>query len=322
MNQINPTTRACLSVKSKFRSAGLLLAGAAFALLAGASLPAYASDPAPGDAVTLPPNVNLAIVYNQFGSTGSFVTSNGTSLHHTRGVDDVTILRFVRSFEVGGFVSGVQVYLPYVGFLGSQKVGGGHVPSASGFAQPNFGAFSWLVNTPKLDVVLGGWLSPPISSFNKNGAALQAANNTMFEQIELGAHYQLLGMAGQKNLAFEAWGDGYLYQDNTGFATGTTFREQPTEELRAYLNYTYDPASDGFVTLGFYQSFGGKQTLLISGLKGAVDTGNRTDESQLRVAATMFIAPTVQVMGYGYFDVAAHGGAENRILGVRMIKIF
>ena len=84
----------------------------------------------------------------------------------------------------------------------------------------------------------------------------------------------------------------------------------------------FAPQVFGFGTLGFYQSFGGKQTLTIPGLSGYIDTGLRTNESQLRFFVSTFVSPTIQASVYAYCDVAAHGGPKQRLVGFRLSTIF
>jgi hypothetical protein len=216
------------------------------------------------------------------------------------------------------------------------------VAHRSGFGQPNFGLFLWPVNLPKTGIyyLLSAWLSPPISSFTKinnlTAPTLSSANNTLTETIETGARAPLLGTPTTKNLAIEGFYDLNLFQSNPNYASvyqpipggrrvgpfDATFRQQPTQELRAYLVYTFDPKVGATTSLGFYQSFGGKQTLKIAHAPQIVDTGNRTNESQLRFYLTSFVTQTVQARLFFYYDVAAYGGPKQRVIGLRFAKAF
>lgn len=339
-----------MSQKTKLARACLFAAALSFT--AGVSGKAMASDPLPGDAIAPPVNVNIGLVYNQFNDAGALGALHGSTYSHDTHIStDVTVLRYVRTFEVGGVEAGVQAYVPYVAFLGHQQLGlvtaagpsKASLTAKSGFAQPNFGAFFWPVNDPATGtyVVVGPWISPPVSSFNKSDI-LNPASNTWVYEMEVGARTTLLGDPKGKNLQFEIWGEIYGFGNNTSSAansplvtannfggaeiaapssTNATFREQTSEEVRVYFPYNFAPAMGAFIAPGFYQSFGGKQTYKIPGV-GISDSGNRTNESQLRLVAASFINPTTQILLEGAYDVANHGGPLNRTIQIRIAHFF
>jgi hypothetical protein len=303
------------------------LFGAALAFSAGFAGKALASDPLPGDAIGLPPNINIGLVYNQLESTGTYAPVRGGNItKHTKLANDVTVLRYVRTFDVGGYTVGVQAVLPYVAFFGGTEIAGGHPSVNSGFAQPLLGVFTFPINDDAhgRSVATGAWIFPPISSFNKNYNVNPSPNETTFE-LEAGFHQILAGDPKGANLALEAWNELYFYSNNTNSADGpfaATARQQPTDEIRVYLPYVFAPAVGGFVSPGFFQSFGGKTTYALHGLPVIADSGSRTQISELRFAAGMFLSPTLQVMGIGEYDVAGHGGFLTRSIQIRVAKFF
>jgi hypothetical protein len=226
----------------------------------------------------------------------------------------------------------------------------------SGFGQPNLSAFIYPINNPETGTyaVISPWISPPVSSFSKN-YALNPGQNAWNYELELGYRMQLIGKPTEPNLAVEFWGEGYLFGQNssssdvsptvtannlppeyafahqyinaaipganpiqTQTVIPATFREQPSEEFRVYLPYEFAPAMRAFVAPGFFQSFGGKQTYKIHANGEVVDSGNRTNETQLRLVAGTFISPSAQIMVAGYYDLAARGAPVNRTILVRL----
>ena len=112
----------------------LLTAWLALGLSFGAPA-AYASDPLPGDAIAPPANVNIALFYNYFTDAGSFGSADGggTTSANTHISTDIVVARYIRTFNVEGLLSGVDVYDDYYGFVGSQRVGVGNIgPTPSG----------------------------------------------------------------------------------------------------------------------------------------------------------------------------------------------
>jgi hypothetical protein len=304
------------------------LFGAALSFTAGFAGKALASDPLPGDAIGLPPNINIGLYYNDFTSTGVFAPAHGSNFsNHSKLATDVNIFRYVRTFDLDGYTVGAQAVVPIVSFLGGTEVGGQHLSTNSGFAQPLLGVFAFPINDDAngRSVATGAWVFPPISSANKNYNVNPSENLTTYE-FEAGFHQVLLGDPKGSNLALEAWDELYLYSNNTSWAFGpfpATYREQPTDEVRVYLPYVLNPATGLTVAPGFFQSFGGKQTYEVPALRGAIeDSGNRTNISELRFTASMFLSPTVQVMGIGEYDVAGHGGFLSRSIEFRIAKFF
>lgn len=358
-----------------FFRAWLLTAALPLAALLGAHA-ARASDPVPGDAIAPPPDVNIGLYYNIFSDASELGAVRGGSYDHSTHIStDVSVLRYIRTFSAGGMLAGVQIYEPYVTFLGTQEAGVANLGAAapglpsygagsadlshqSGFGQPNIGAFIFPINNQDTGtyLVLGPWIAPPVSGYNQN-YSLNPGNNTWTYEMEAGFRKMLAGTPDTQNLNVELWGESYFFSDNTNSAyvspavsanaippeyalvhaldplvpdsnpiqaqssTPATFHEQPSEEFRVYLPYDVVPAMHAYIIPGYYQSFGGKQTYTLrNGLK--VDSGNRTEESQLRLFLQSFVSPTAQITLAFEYDVANHGGPLNRVLEFRFAKFF
>jgi hypothetical protein len=350
-----------MDLRAKLCGACVLAAGF---LASGA---AHASDPLPGDAIAPPVNINIGLLYEEFSDAGTFGATHGANTtEDTHISDEITVLRYVRTFD-GPIETGVQAYLPLVNFIGMQQLGV-NIPSPlpgfpafgagkanlsnqSGFAQPSLGAFAFLVNQPATGTyaVVGPWIDPPVSSFNKNDV-LSPSQNVWTYELEAGLRKMLVGTPTTPNVSVEVWGEGYVFGNNSHSAdvspevsannipaiytdfgihnplrnqseAAATFREQPSGELRIYATYEFAPAVAAYFTPGFYQSFGGKQTYALHG-GGTADSGNRTNETQLRFILASFVSPTMQVMAIGEYDVAAHGQPLARNFEIRIAKFF
>jgi hypothetical protein len=237
--------------------------------------------------------------------------------------------------------------------------GRANLSSSSGFGQPNISFFDFIINKPDtgLSLVLAPWLQLPIGDFNKNVDLTPAQDSWVYE-MEAGLHLPLIGTPSVPNLALELWGEAYAFSGNNNSAyvtpevsannipaiytlvhnfinplvpdsnplaasssTPASFHEQPSEEIHAYLSYEVAPSMGAFISPGFYQSFGGKQTYTLrNGEK--VDSGNRTDETQLRLSVQTFVTPTTQITLMGQYDVAAQGGPLYRTIELRIVHFF
>ena len=347
---------------------------AVFAMAAGYAGGALASDPLPGDSVAPPVNSNLIMLYDEYQNDNRFGGQPGNphgpdATHDTKFQANITVLRYVHTFDVDGYYPGVQVYLPYVAYLGGQSVGindlgsaapgllpslgRGHInlSKTNGFAQPNFGAYMFPIANRQTGtyLLIGPWIAPPVSAFNKNNN-LNANQNVWTFETEFAFRKVLFGTVSTQNLTLVLWEENYWYLSNPHSADASdvvyadnippiyqflgarnpvkvtpmlngTFREQPTTEFRVYLPYQIIPATRFYIAPGLYQSFGGKQTYKINGV-GIVDSGNRTEETQLRLVASSFVSPTLQILLAGDYDVAAHGGPYARSLELRILKEF
>ncbi len=365
-----------MSQKTKISRACLFAAAMAFS--AGFAGKALASDPVVGDSIAPPVNVNIGLLYNVFSDAGTFGAVHGSNYtKDTHIAADITVGRYIRTFEIGGLEAGVQAYDEYFAFLGQQTAGvqqiglGGLAPYAqfgaqplgagratlsakSGFAQPNIGAFIFPIKNPAAGqyLVIAPWISPPVSSFDKN-YDLNPSPNAWVYEMEVGYRQTILGTQTTPNLSIELWGEVYGYGSNndsasnipltsanaipaidsgvfgvknplpgTGTSKPATFREQPTEEIHVYAPYIFNPATLAFIAPGFYQSFGGKQTYKLHDGSGIVDSGNRTNETQLRLNVGSFISPTTQVELLGEYDIAAHGQQLARNFEIRIAHFF
>jgi hypothetical protein len=245
------------------------------------------------------------------------------------------------------------------GVLPAYGPGRANLAATSGFGEPNFGAFAFPINDPATGtyMAVGPWIALPVSGFNP-AYSLNPGQNVWTYEAEAGFRTTVIGTPKTTNLAVEVWGEAYFFGSNnksgdvsptvsansippiytlaheaisplipdtnplaSGSYVPATFKEQPSQEVRIYLPYTFYPATGAFFAPGLYQSFGGKQTYTLrNGEK--VDSGNRTNETQLRFTISSFVTPTIAIMGVGIYDVANHGGPLYRGVELRLAKFF
>lgn len=251
-------------------------------------------------------------------------------------------------------------YVPALGGqLPAYGAGRANLSHNGGFGQPYFGVFSYVLNHPKAGTygVIAPWIAPPLASFNRS-ANLNPGQNTWTYELELGFRTVLWGTPTTQNLAVELWSESYMFGANgqsayvspevsannipaiystynylSGGAIPDTnplqasrvvpasFHEQPSQEFRIYLPYEFAPSMGAFIAPGLFQSFGGKQTYNLQG-GGTLDSGNRTNETQLRLIGATFLSPRLQLMAIGEYDLASHGGPLNRNIEIRLATFF
>ena len=310
-------------------------------LALGGRADALTSDPLPGEAVAPPANVNILLYYNLFTNAGVLEPVRGSGYAHDTHISlDLQGLRYIRTFNVDGMLSGVQAILPYIGAVGDQVLGEPHLPPtfgpgrinlthSSGFIQPAFGAFIFPISRPATDTyfVTGFWVDPPIGSYNKN-ANISFTQNLWTGELEVGGHQLLFGNKAGRNLSIEAFGEGLFYGSNNdsalvapGIDPPARLSEQPSGQIRLYLPYQFFAPTLATFSPGFYQSVGGKEVYtLADGTK--VDAGSRTEETQLRVILSTYLSRHWQILLNGEYDLVAHGAPLNRNVELRVGLIF
>lgn len=312
------------------------LAMAGFALLLGTRA-ALASDPLPGDAVAPPPNLNIVLYYNIFTDAGVLEPPHGDGYDKDTHVSlNIQALRYIRTFNVDGMLSGVQVIQPYVSYIGHQQRGFPQLPPSGapgkinlshsgGFIQPTLGAFIFPVAHPDTGtyLVTAFWLSPPIGNYDKD-ANISLTQNLLTAELEVGGRVLLLGTPTGQNLGMELWGEGYVFGSNDnatlaglGSTAPARLSKQPSGEFRAYFPYQFYPRTRAIIVPGFFQSFGGKQYYTV-GDGEKLDANLRTQETQARLLLSTYITPHWQVLLDGQYDIIAHGGPLNRQIELRV----
>jgi hypothetical protein len=304
-----------------------LAAAGALVTFGTAAMPAQAGGPLPYDLITPPPNINIAIIYNEVTSGNSFTTAGGTKVGDTNVVTDVPILRFVHTFgQIFGAQWGVQIIAPDANFIGTPKIGGADLTSNGGFTEPQLSAFIFPYSNPTQDAYLNitYFFSPAVGAYNAN-VSLNASNNAIVNNLEVGFGHRVFGEPKGKRLDFEVWLDGYLYGNNSdGPLVGpfkTSVHTQPVGQVIVYLPYYFHPQTAGYVGLSFEQTVGGKAYL--DSPIGEFDTGNRNNVTTIGVNAGTFLAPTIAAQVSLTSDVRVRGGLKNNVIFLAQVaKIF
>jgi hypothetical protein len=304
----------------KFTSTGLRVGAAAIGMTAlfGLSHAAHATNIQVGDFVTPPAGVNVFLAYNDFTTSNTYSPTSGSDITHgTRLQTDVPILRYVHEFQpIDGIPFGVQVIQPIVAFTGNQELGGGGLTHQGGVGDTILSAFTWLISKP-LEVQYLNFtyfLTVPTGSYNHN-YALNAGNNRFENDLQVDYTQALFGNAKTVHMNIELTGDAYIYGNNNDMLVATPFGAQKatlktnnTYQIQAWLPYVFSPATAGYVAIGVSKTFGGKGTVYIPAFGASADTGGRTDETQLRIAAGSFVSPTLFLSAELARDVEVKGG--------------
>ncbi len=276
---------------------------------------AHAVDVNAGDYTALPPGTSVAAWYQQHGRASSFnPDGGGTVSDNTRLRSNISILRLIHFTEIAGITVDPQVLLPF-GHVYGAKIGGQSLGSASGMADPIFGATFWLVNQPGAGASgryfgVTPLLYVPWGSYHK-GDALNLGENRYKFDLQLGWVEPLWGKT-----SLELYGDAVLYGDNDDAGSGRqTLEQDPTYQVQANLRYDFNPSQR--VALGYSASTGGKQFI------DGDYIGQKTEVQQVRFEFQQMVARNVQLSAQLTHDVQAEGGFREDVgVNLRALLLF
>lgn len=277
-------------------------AGAALALTiagcVGASS-AWAAEADPGDYVAAPPGTDLALLYYQHSSAGTYRDADGDKVAgHSRFRSDIGIFRYVHFAELWGYTIDPQVVLPF-GRLDDARLGGADIQGNSGIGDPQFTATLWLLNDPAAKRWFG--ISPfvvaPLGTYDKHEAFNLGENR--WKGIVQAGYVQGLGEC----FSWDWIGDVTWYGRNDEAGDGNqTLRQQRSYQMINWLSYHLDGGSR--LAVGYSTTHGGKQEL------DGEDTGSRTRVDQWRALYATPVGTASQFQVALAKDLNVRGGFE------------
>jgi len=275
--------------------------------------PAAAIDIMPGDYTVLPSGTNLALLYGQYTTSSKLKVDGVGSIPDSKLGTAVGIARYVHFDTFAGVPVAVQAFIPFGGFTDA-RIGGFDLRTKDGLGDLTMGFTFWPVSSadPRGTTIgITSYVTLPSGSFGgtpgtTGTASLGSGTTTFTPQIGL---IQGLG----NGFFLDASADVAIRSDFTDF--GFNYSRDPSYQAQAYLRYQFSKTTN--VSFGYSGLFGGKDFV------NGTYTGTKTRSDQLRLFASTFLAPTVQLQGMIGTDIAAEGGFKQDFVGqVRLLKIF
>ncbi|MHA7685434.1 transporter [Cupriavidus sp. PET2-C1] len=274
---------------------------------------AQAADLNSQDLIPAPARTNAILGYFTYASRDSFSPTSGSTLREGTGLkSNVGIFRYVHYMDIGGFIVAPQVLLPY-GRLYDGSLGGAHLDSASGAADPVLAAPVWLVNTPSTTFAVVPYLYVPLGSYDA-GRTLNVGENRWKLDLQVGGVQQLGGGFATQLSADVMW----YGRNNDASGTGVGRLEQDNSyQFQGWLTYAPPADKSWSFAVGYSKLWGGRQRL------DGVDTGQATKADQLRLEVSKFVTPTVQLQALAQRDIEVSGGfKEDLRVTIRLMKLF
>ncbi|NWA28593.1 transporter [Pseudomonas gingeri] len=269
---------------------------------------AAALDLAPGDYVHLPAGTVALVHYANYATGSQFKDKNGNEVPDSSDRLVLGIERALYYGETNGIDWAVQAVLPF-GKITDARIGGSELPRNNGVGDLTLGAAVWAMHsTDPTGTTLGftSYITLPTGTYHPLQASLGSGAVALTQQIGFS---QGLG----HGFKLDASADANFRFDHTN--DGIQVSHDPNYQLQSYLSYNLTPATA--LSFGYSGTFGGKTTL------NGIDSGTRTREDQLRVFASTFVAPTVQIQGMVGTDINVRGGfQQDLILQLRVATLF
>jgi hypothetical protein len=180
-------------------------------------------------------------------------------------------------------------------------------------ADPILAAPIWLLSGPATNVAVIPYVYVPVGNYHA-GQTLNIGENR-WKAVAQVAWAQQLGGGFMSQLSADvmAYGD----NNRAGTSGSATLRQDPTQQLQAWLSYVPASAPTWHMAVGYSQTTGGRQRL------DGVDTGQQTEVSQARLEVGKFVTPTLQVLLLMQRDTHVRGGfQEDQHATLRLLKVF
>lgn len=292
---------------SKSRTCRAAALALPFAVAATSS--AFAVDTQPLDFIPLPPGSNGALTYFNYGHNDGVVIG-GTET--TGSLETFAITpRYVHFFDVGGYTADVNILLPYIS-LNDGDIGGFNLGDSSGVGDLSIVGTFWFLNDSenRRHAAVAAYLNVPTGDYDPL-KPLNTGSNRVSASLQLGGTF---GVAPQWSL--DAVADVTVYGDNRNSdGSGGILSQDPTVTAQTWLTYH---ASDKLNLSAGYGIYGGGEQQL-----NDVSNGFNSKKQQVRLAASYFVTPTVQILGQVNHDFDVDGGfVQDTSALVRIFKMF
>jgi hypothetical protein len=278
----------------------LTVAWAVLGFISLAGLPggsAQAEEVEPNEFVPLPAGTNLAIGYYLYGHDTQYNFAKGPTFKDKTGLEvNIAVARYVHCTEVFDHPAGFEVFQAF-GALSSGQIGGQKLNNAFGAQNLAMAAFFWPYANKQAGqyVVTAAWLYPPTGTYDPH-SILNVGDNRWRGALQVGWD-QAIG----SHFSYDIGTDVEFFGDNTNaFPGGQRLTQTPSYRLQAFANWRWTRKWQ--TSVGYEGLFGGIQR--VDGLRN----GTRTEEQRLRLVASYFVTPALQVLLEPNHDLSAVGG--------------
>lgn len=265
-------------------------------LAAALSLPADALEFSPGDYEMMPANKTFALAYFQYAHSDEYYSQGNKAAGDYRLRSEATLLRFIHGFRPAENVSiEPQIIIP---FARADAMGDATpLGRASGMGDIIVGMpFKFSMDNEGADILsLAPFIYAPTGAYNNEKALSVGENRWRYLMQGVWIHHF------SDAWAFTTGADiSWTTANNRYGNNNARLSQSPRYEYQAYLSYNIAPATQF--------GFGGGW---ITGAKSRIDgisQYDRLDSTYVRISASHFVTPAVQVQFSGGRDISVEQG--------------
>ncbi len=281
----------------------------AAAIALAASQTALAIDVDAGDYTALPAGTNLFLSYYQYATRDAVYTQGARAPGQPKLESHLGIVRGVKYVDVGGYIVGPEVLLPFgrlrargdISALGSNSAAGDIILGLPvWFSRPD----------AKAHVGVTPYLILPTGQYDRNDPLSLGENRWRFI-LQAGGAQPLTDA-----LTVDIAADVQYHGRNTDFGPKSQLlKQKPLYEVQGFLRYRVAPGAD--LRVGLQHLRGGENA--IDGLS----QGDRQKLTKAQVGGSLFISPRQQVLAtYGRDLSVRTGFKEDHRLNLRFLQVF
>ncbi|WP_198292352.1 transporter [Aromatoleum toluclasticum] len=259
------------------------------------ALSATAADVLPGAFTALPVGMSAVQVFQTHIERDKQYVDG-----HARPIDarldsDVSMLRYHRLIEVGGYTVDPNIIVPYVELEGKRDLSA--FGKESGLGDVVLNAIVWLVNDPKSRTFFGisPYLYVPTGHYD-NDQRLNAGENRWKFALQAGYTTAL-----SDRVLFDLTGDVTLFGKNDDLGRASADLEQDEAyQVQSYLRYKLTPAFEA--NAGLSHVWGGETKV------GGARQGNELRTTKYMIGASYMFGPATQLLAQYGRDISVENG--------------
>lgn len=258
----------------------------------------------------MPEGTKLGLLYLQHAERDEFYF-DGDKLSDKYKLDsDVAILRGVRYQNIGGYLTNIQLLLPF-----GQLAAGGDIDalgSESGMGDPILANAIWFNQEPALNRALAitQYLFLPLGEYDKDDPLSLGENR--WKYVFQGGYMH--GFA--NNIVIDLVADVTFFGDNDDYSSADlTLEQDPQYQMQGFIRYKVgDKAA---LHVGYSRLWGGETEV------DGVSLGNESNQEKVLAGGSYFVSPRTQLLATFGRDISVESGfKEESRLNLRLLHVF
>lgn len=270
----------------------------------------HALDVDPGDYTPMPEGTKLGLLYLQHAERDEFYL-DGDKLSDKYKLDsDVAILRGVRYQNIGGYLTNIQLLLPFAHLSAGGDIDA--LGSESGMGDPILANAIWIDKEPSLNRALGitQYLFLPLGEYDKDNPMNIGENR--WKYVFQGGYMHGIS----NNIVIDLVADVTFFGDNDDYTPADLTLEQEQQyQMQGFIRYKTGDKSA--IHVGYSRLWGGETEV------DGVRLGDESNQEKMLAGGSYFVSPRTQLLATFGRDISVESGfKEESRLNLRLLHVF